>query len=192
MKKIILSAATVVAMGSFAVAGGDIAPVVEVSEPMAGNFYVGAGYSYVEAQVVGNEPRQTALNESFDQTMLQAGYKFNEYVAVEARYWIGWDETMYANGTFNKDASADSLGIFVKPMYPIYDSLDLYGLLGYSSTEYDLEHTSLEDQDGFAWGIGAEYTFDNNFGVFVDYASLGHNDSDDYTETWNFGVNYKF
>ena len=24
------------------------------------------------------------------QVMLQAGYKFNPYIAIEGRYWIGW------------------------------------------------------------------------------------------------------
>jgi opacity protein-like surface antigen len=192
MKKIVLSIAAVSMIGSNLIAGGDIAPVTTVVEAIPSNFYAGVAYTYTEAQVVGDNTAQTAFNDSYDQTMLQLGYKYNEYLSFEARYWIGWDETMYANNTINKDASADSYGIFLKPTYPIYEGLEVYGLLGYSSTDYDLSNTSLSDQDGFAWGLGLEYTFSNNIGIFADYANLGHDDSDDYTETYNFGVNYKF
>jgi hypothetical protein len=54
MKKLNLSLAAIFAMGTFAVAGGDIAPVEPVvEEPVVvestGNFYLGLAYGYMTA-----------------------------------------------------------------------------------------------------------------------------------------------
>ena len=97
MNKINLSLATIFAVSTFAVAGGDIAPVEPVIEtPMmiqeesTGGFYVGAAYSIFNLDIdrlnygVNNN---WELELDYDAFMLQAGYAFNDYVAVEGRYW---------------------------------------------------------------------------------------------------------
>jgi opacity protein-like surface antigen len=134
----------------------------------------------------------TTIDEDFESAMLQAGYKFNQYVSVEGRYWIGLEEDVLVNNNLYNDYTANSWGLYVKPMYPVYDGLDVYALLGYASTNYD---EVVMDADGFSWGLGVEYTFSNNIGLFIDYASLNYDSgtyNDDYVDTYNFGVNYKF
>jgi opacity protein-like surface antigen len=59
---------------------------------------------------------------------------------------------------------------------------------------------TVNDKDGFSWGLGASYAFMDNLSVFADYVSLYDDDAlnengygEDMTiETWNFGLTYKF
>ena len=229
MKNIVLSAAAVFAMSSFAIAGGDIAPieepVVEVPEvvaPSVGGFYLGLAYGYLNAETTETykvgpvEISETLIDDDFGEIMIQAGYKFNEYVAVEGRYWFGVNDGSFLSPNDEiRDAeygvSVDAFGIYVKPMYPVTPEFNVYALLGYASTDaeidgYDAEYVT-DDIDGFSWGIGAEYSFNENMSVFVDYTVL-YDDTDEYTgvdygllwsgetdrtvDTINFGVSYKF
>ena len=232
MKNIVLSAVAVLAMSSFAVAGGDIAPVEEpviVAEPVItdSGFYLGLAYSYMNAEsttsVAGYLPNgdyvlaeRTLVDDSINSGMLQAGYKFNSYVAVEGRYYFGGSTDSvaidgYPNVTGEIDL--DSWGIYVKPMYPVTDAFDIYALLGYANNSFDTELTNTvtntkvtisddNDYDGFSWGIGAAYSFTENVSVFVDYVVLYDDNTnygdlynfttDDSLDSWNFGVSYKF
>jgi len=218
MKNIVLSAVAVLAMSSFAVAGGDIAPVEEpvvVPEPVItdsgmylGLAYGAANFDYTESVDYANGGTYTEPSEDFDYgtIMLQAGYKFNSYVAIEGRYWIGLDEDIFVNETLN----VDTWGIYVKPMYPVTDAFDIYALLGYASSTPEVSFASggtyeFDNTDGFSWGIGAAYSFTENIAVFVDYVNMYEDDNtlaadangDVYNEditlsTWNFGVTYQF
>ena len=210
MKKFNLSLVAVLAMSTFAIAGGDIAPVepmVEtpmVVEESTGAFYIGGAYGYGtmdSSSPVSPVPGVGySHDENFDSFMLQAGYKFNPYVAVEGRYWFtsedSWDN-------WGVDFSTDSWGIYVKPMYPVTNELDIYALLGYGDTDPKIGGEGPGyDTDGFQWGLGASYDFTDNVAVFVDYVNL-YDDTDyrgaptnadvDLTiDTWNFGVTYTF
>ena len=204
-------------MSTFVMAGGDIAPVEEpvvvVPEVIesTGAFYLGAAYGLLSADAEetfpgGNLTYDTESND-YSQFMLQAGYKFNDYVAVEGRYWIGMDDNSWTN-TWNNHgemtAEIDTWGIYVKPMYPVTDSFDIYALLGYADADYTVSgsgYTLTADAfDGFSWGIGADYSFTESLSVFVDYVSLYDDDfvnnagnNVDFTiDTWNFGVTYQF
>lgn len=228
MKNIVLSAVAVLAMSSFAVAGGDIAPVEEpvvVPEPVVtdAGFYIGAGYGYLNNTVDYTGPVYDAngnyagegsvnfLDDSHNEFLIDAGYKFNSYVAVEGRYWFGANTTYTVDGQAY-DISIDSWGLYVKPMYPVTDAFDIYALLGYASSSASVDkkfayngYNTYEsnDLDGFSWGIGAAYSFTDNVSVFVDYTSLYNTDDtyatvdgdvtlDSTVDTWNFGLNYKF
>ncbi len=220
MKKFNLSLVTVLAMSTFAVAGGDIAPVEEpvvvvpeVIAPSVGGLYLGLGYGLLSTDQEYEQGNWSYDNRSDDYSMVmfQAGYKFNDYVAVEGRYWMGIDDNSYwdrQNDT-GVDAAIDSWGIYVKPMYPVTDAFDIYALLGYASSDYEMDYDNglsynSDDLDGFSWGIGAAYSFTDSIAVFVDYVSLysdtytitdvthGDIDVDDTLQTWNFGVTYTF
>jgi hypothetical protein len=97
MKKLTLSIAAVMAMSTFAIAGGDIAPVEEpvvVVEPAVDDsgFYLGLAYSFVDTEVIWDyskleQDNYDGTEGDYHAIMLQAGYKFNSYFAVEGRYW---------------------------------------------------------------------------------------------------------
>ena len=220
MKKFNLSLVAVLAMSTFAVAGGDIAPVEEpvvvvpevVEELSTGAFYLGAAYGLLSSDGEEKYPTVNGAtltrdfgSDDYSQFMLQAGYKFNEYVAVEGRYWIGMDDNTWTHyNTLDVTAEIDTWGIYVKPMYPVTDSFDIYALLGYADADYTVKgsgYTLTADAfDGFSWGIGADYSFTESLSVFVDYVSLYDDDfvnnagnNVDFTiDTWNFGVTYTF
>ena len=219
MKNIVLSAVAVAAMSSFALAGGDIAPVEPVVEPVVmevsdAGFYLGLAYSYMMSDV-GHFDNNRNLGFNLDTDshalMFQAGYKINSYVAIEGRYWEGLSDDAFAwdnngvNSRFNADQSA--WGIYVKPMYPVTDSLDVYALLGYGEATVngvkDASGSHDLDSDGFSWGVGAAYSFTENVSIFLDYVAFdndnfnfGTNNAtfkyDHEMDTVNFGVSYKF
>lgn len=213
MKKFTLSVAAVMAMSTFAIAGGDIAPVEPIVEaPVAvasdAGFYAGLAYGSVSTELdasFGTEAENVDIDH--DTVMFQAGYKFNKYVAVEGRYWtaagdadVDFSYTDSANpqnnesGSGSIDDDSSVWGIYVKPMYPVTEAFDVYALLGYGNVELDFEGES-EDDSGFQWGLGASYAVNNNFAVFADYVSMYDDDIDDVdvtVDSWNFGVTYKF
>ncbi|KYJ86969.1 outer membrane protein [Sulfurovum riftiae] len=229
MKKLNLSLAAIFAMSTFAIAGGDIAPMEPVvEEPVVvestGNFYLGLAYGYLSdstdltdniGNISGLAPGATTTlwDESYNDLMIQAGYNFNEYIAIEGRYWFGLGDTnLYNDGTYAVDASVDAWGIYVKPQYPVTEAFNIYALLGYGAAQYDFTesygrwtNSVLDDDsvDGFSWGLGASYAFTDNVAVFVDYVSI-YNDDDNHFGTnfdinidrtidaWNFGVTYNF
>ena len=229
MKKLNLSLAAIFAMGTFAVAGGDIAPVEPVvEEPVVvestGNFYLGLAYGYLNDDVTvtdyagnlpGNNLGAGATYDLWDndhsEIMIQAGYNFNEYIAVEGRYWFGVSDDAILNGV--AESSVDAWGLYVKPQYS-FDAFKIYALLGYGAADYTWTITdangwknsySDDSVDGFSWGLGAAYAFTDNVEVFIDYVSI-YNDDADYVDaaygidanydrtidTWNFGVTYNF
>ena len=202
MKKFTLSTITVLAMSTFAMAGGDIAPVepvVEVEAPVAdeSGFYVGLGYSYIKTKV--NEPGFPEVDITGDAIGILAGYNFNKYIALEGRYGTTFGDITYEDDAGSEDTSGDmsNWGIYVKPMYPMGE-LTLYGLLGYGEVTID-DFGSEESDDGFQWGLGASYAVNENVGVFVDYTRLyddegfdTSSDIDVVAESINIGFTYNF
>lgn len=179
MKKITMSIVALLAMNTFSFAGGDISPVEpEVTLPevteSTGTFYVGAGYSYMNLDA--------GTDHNGDAVLLLAGYNFNQYFGVEARY-AGLTDCL------------ENYAIYAKPMYP-FGGVTVYGLLGYGETTYDNGTSSSED--GFQWGLGANYSVTENIAVFVDYTNL-YDDSgfdggntDVTVDSINLGVTYNF
>ncbi len=215
MKKFNLSLVAVLAMSTFAIAGGDIAPVEPVVETpyveeSTSAFYLGLGYSGMKADLSTDLFNINKESDTFNQVLLQAGYKFNDYVAIEGRYAIGTDDSDWSHWhawspLATQNVAADSWGIFVKPMYPVTDAFDVYALLGYGETQFDYTYgdTTFGDTGGFAWGLGAAYNFSDNVAIFVDYvdqedgdfdgAIIGDNNNLDLDfETWSVGVTYTF
>jgi len=240
MKRFTLSVVAIMAMSTFAIAGGDIGKSVVVADqeviaiPEIANdsgFYFGIAYGmgndtndlYQYAEYKDDAAwieMDVTLEVDANTVMLQSGYKFNKYFAVEGRYWKSFGdlemsidgsivgETLAGdpideelNGSEDIDADFTAWGLYIKPMYPVTEAFDIYALLGYGNVEV----LSL-DESGFQWGLGASYEFTNNLSVFADYVQL-YSDSDETTTTevlyieeeWdttiytvNFGLSYRF
>ncbi|UPT77998.1 porin family protein [Sulfurovum sp. XGS-02] len=185
MKKVSLSIVALLAMNTFAFAGGDfttpVEPQVTIPEvdESTGSFYVGAGYTYINLDASGNFGEHDG-----DATLLLAGYNFNPYIGVEARY-AGLTDCL------------ENAAIYAKPMYPFGD-IKVYALLGYGETTFDKGPSFSES--GFQWGLGANYAVTENIGVFADYTTL-YDDTgfdnvavqEDVTvDAINVGVTYTF
>jgi opacity protein-like surface antigen len=210
MKKITLSLVSTMVLSGLSYAGGDIAPVVEeIPVIIADNsaFYVGLGYGYFN-QSIDDIAVTGATNVELDTNsiFLQAGYQYNQYIAVEGRYWFGISDISQSGGQHSGDHSGDlnAWGIYLKPMYPVTENVDIYALLGYADTSVEYDTGEYWDTDGFSWGIGAQYSITENILIFADYLNLGMPSDFDYDPvnlnvdadinlyTFNVGVSYKF
>jgi len=188
MKKTTVSIISILTLSGLSFAGGSIAPVEETiaEAPVleeSSAFYVGLGYSYLTSNrtarlnILG-DPHDGDIVKDTDSTanniLLQAGYQFNQYLAVEGRYTFSvGDHALtynYRNG-LEEDVDIDisNIAIYLKPIYPIGD-LSIYGLLGYGKVEreHNVRNTTW-DGSGFQWGAGLQYTVMDNFMIFVDY-----------------------
>ena len=203
MKKHIVTLSAIAAISTSLFAGGNygvIAPVVE--EPVVvdnSSFYVGLGLSAISAReasvsmdIFDAEYGQDRLGN----IIFQAGYNFNEYVAVEGRYSTGIsDEDL---------VEMSGWSLFVKPQYPVTEDFNIYALLGFGGVTLDEVNNSGVDVDetGFQWGLGLSYDITESITVFADYTSLA-NDMDGYyytdpdllqvdVDAFNLGLTYKF
>lgn len=199
MRKKILSVLSIMTIGQSAIAGGDIAlaPVLETVPSSDNSFlYVGFGFGY--------ESMKNAFTKeeiSDNTVVLQAGYRFNTYLAIEGRVSKGFN-TDYDYGILSpREYSGDyyDWGMYVKLMYPIGD-LSVYALLGYGGiTQKSLDSGDAYDSD-FRWGLGASYALTEQINIFADYISLYDDVGFDYrakdrdidSDTWTFGLSYRF
>ena len=219
MKKFTLSIAAIAAMGTFAVAGGDIAPVVE--EPVApvvdvSGFYAGIGYSAMSSDfdnlvVDGTAIDGVSLDTDESAGLFIVGYQYNEYLSFEARWTHYVTDLSATDGTdtISADLGGDNIGLYIKPQYSM-NNFTVYGLIGYGWTDYSLDinfdgSESWSDNDGdFQWGLGVAYAVSEHTSIFVDYTDLHNGGSfsdtafdtevgfDNDLTTWNFGLTYKF
>jgi len=218
MTRFNLSLVTVFAMSTFAIAGGDVAPIETAVVPIAteevapisydnNGFYVGIGYGYNNVQLDSSATGNKIDDYDFGSIMLDMGYKINSYIAIEGRYWSGINSSndLAWKNNINSDVTVDAWGIYAKPMYPVSEKFDMYALLGYGSADatYDIPNANsieTDSSEGFSWGLGAEYSMSNSVSIFIDYTSVIDGEStktgvlatDNSVETINFGVNYQF
>ena len=202
MKRSVLSLVSILALSGLAYAGGDVASVEEpVIIPVVDNsaFYVGLGFGQAS---VNDDP--TAEEITSTMIMLQAGYQYNAYVAVEGRVSLGFNTdynpglTGNLGGDFEDDIS--SWGIYVKPMYPVTEAFDIYALLGYGGVQLGNLESGDAYVDGFQWGLGAQYAVTESILVFADYVKLYDDTGFDYraqlddvdSDAWTIGLTYRF
>jgi len=200
MKKIILN---LTFLASMSVAGGNIIVPESATSPSAdipdtAGIYVGLAFGniFVNDDYTDEEISSNAL-------VLQFGYQYNKYIAVECRYSFGLNTGYVPGNTSNfiDDYTGDisSWGAYFKPIYPIGD-FTLYALLGYGGMMLkDLEQGDAYE-NGFQWGLGAKYNLNENLSLFADYISLYDGTGFDYraqlddidSDMWTLGVTYKF
>jgi len=185
-------------------------PVIEVpmDEPyIADNhtgFYFGLGLTSLNLKNDISQEEFSAKGLS-----LQAGYQFNEYLAIESRYIRSMGDVKYDHGLTSNlnidDYPTDftNTAIYLKPMYSVED-LNLYALLGYGEVEFTSIPSGVggadRAEDGFQWGVGASYDIADNLSIFVDYTRLYDDKGFDYlaqssnivSDVWTLGISYKF
>jgi len=133
----------------------------------------------------------------------RVGYDFNEYLGLEAR---GIRTNWKSNGGKIKHA-----GLFLKPMYPVSEDINVYGLAGYAKTTTQGSKRRT-DTEALAWGLGLEYDFgsdtpkegkygrtfdgygdqESGFGLFADYERLVQKSGSPDLDTVNIGITYDF
>ena len=191
----------IVILGSFALAGGDLTPLDEAETDVltvnSSGVYIGTGIGTmaVNFDFYGEEFSAKTM-------MLQAGYAYSQYAALEARVTFGCCSDYDTGSNTNVTAyngTMSSWGMYVKPMYPIND-FSVYGLLGYGGVMISELNGGDAYESGFQWGLGMQYAYTERMSVFVDYLSLYDDAGFDYvgatgnvdSDTWTIGLNYRF
>ncbi len=226
MKRVKLSLITLLVGTSFAVAGGDILPqspyVVEdvkaaevikstpsspkpkviktLAKEDISPFYVALGLTVAQYK--------TACNSSLtDKTLggtIRVGYDFNQYLGMEARAIV---TAIKSNG-----GKIQHYGAFLKPIYPVTDALNVYGLGGLAKTKTK-GSLPTANVSGLAFGAGLEYDlsddkkskeakYDREFdgqadqerglGLFADYERLYYKSGSPDLDAVSIGVTYDF
>ncbi len=145
--------------------------------------------------------------------LLRGGYEWNQYIGVEARMlatFIGSDSS--------GGQTLRHIGLFAKPMYPVNEDFNIYGLLGYGWTKTYTggnKRLTTVDDSGFSGGLGIEYDlfgndndeddetlYDRGFdgqadqekgwGLFVDYQRLLIKSDSPDMDVVSGGVTYDF
>jgi len=113
-------------------------------------------------------------------------YAVNPYLMVEGRY-------IKTNWKYEV-AKVEHTALLLKPTYPINESLNLYGLLGYGKTKAGDKSTF--NETGIAWGAGIDYTFEQKelegLGVFMDYERLIEKSDAPSFDSFTTGVRFTF
>jgi len=202
IKMIKLSTVSILALSSCLMAGGDVAPIEEVIAPVVVDnsaFYIGLG---VGQAAINDEQTDEKITSTM--VMLQAGYQYNDYVALEGRASLGFNTDYEPGNTSNisgdYDSDISSWGIYVKPMYPVTEAFDIYALLGYGGVQLGNLESGDAYESGFQWGLGAQYEVMENILIFVDYVKLYDDTGFDYraqledvdSDAWTLGVSYRF
>jgi OOP family OmpA-OmpF porin len=237
MKNIKLSLLSLVALGSFSYAGGDLTvvtpyevedavlaeeayvePVVEPTpEPVvipvvapkpikhikANGFYVGLGISGTRYETNCKTGCSQSGTDHAAGVMARVGYDFNKYIGIEAR---GITSNWNGDG-----GTVEHAGLFVKPMLPVGDATNIYGLVGVAKTKTKggLQRTNAES---LALGAGIEVDvskdipkdgrygrpFDGKgdqekgLGVFLDYERMVVKSDAPNLDAVSAGVTYDF
>ncbi|MDP5136101.1 outer membrane beta-barrel protein [Rheinheimera baltica] len=188
-KKMVLVAAVI---GSFA------------AQAEVQNFYVGGQYNKTTL-----EENESGFSGSVDFGSITAlaGYKFNDYLAVEARFGTGVKDK-----SSNEDGYKESFGVDMQTMlvakasYNLSNEFSVFAVAGYSKTDFKYEESepgySFSETDslnGLALGIGAEFKFSNNVAVNLEYVMLPDKTFRDGSYSFklesnnlSLGVNYYF
>ncbi|GGW86583.1 porin family protein [Alteromonas halophila] len=124
-------------------------------------FYVGGNYGYL--RVDGDDE----FDDDKDVWQGVAGYRFNEYFALEGSYIDFGD---YGNDLANAETDGFTAGL--KGTYPITERFSIFGKLGqlWSETEYNVGtvNNDYDDESVFVGG-GVSYAVNERFLITAEY-----------------------
>jgi len=178
-----------------------VAPVVAKNINPSG-FYAGLG---IAAAKYTPNCKCTGKNGT-DRTagaMARVGYDFNKYIGIEAR---GIRTNWKSNG-----GKVQHAGVFVKPMIPVGDATNIYGLAGLAKTKTQ-GHLQKTNASGLALGLGVEVDLskdtpkegkygrpfdgkgnqEKGLGVFIDYERMLIKSGAPKLDAVSTGVTYDF
>ena len=185
MKKIVSTIAFLAMTSNIAMAGGDFTEPVEpeVNIPTQEVVIIEDDVKY-DGFYAGGAVNHMRMSEACTSSgygiTLMAGYYFNEYIGVEARYMTTLSDLDIdsVRPIITTSDELENVGLYVKPMYSITTGLAFYGLAGYGQSNYSNANGDYSE-DGFQWGLGAKYELSNGVGLFVDYLDIYNDDNYD-------------
>jgi OOP family OmpA-OmpF porin len=197
-------------------AGGGVSPATAVVEPIPAAeltpVYLGIGLIY--GKYNGCPFAGCGYQDVTYGAMVRAGYEWNQYFGVEARLlgtFLGADPL--------GGEKLQHIGLFAKPMYPLSEDSNVYGLLGYgwTKTRTQMKGSFLPtlNKSGVSAGLGLEYDLSNKeddrdknvyydrefdgqadqekgWGLFVDYQRLLLTSATPSLDVLSAGLTYDF
>ena len=148
------------------------------------NWYFGGSYAQLDTDIADVEFDLGALT-------FNAGYQINDYVAVETRLGAGIADDDYEGIDLELD---QFWGVYAKVGIPTGAAFYPYVVLGYTKAELELSGNGYSESDSgndTSYGIGANFSVNDNVGVFAEYMNWYDKDEVEITG-FNIGVNYKF
>lgn len=118
-------------------------------------------------------------------------YFFNRYLGAEGEVSIGIDDANVGGGTVELD---HSLGAFGVVRAPVSDRVELFGRVGYATSEFNASIPGLgsasADVDGVAYGVGGKFFLTEHFGIRADASRYEGDDSE--ADVFSIGGVYRF
>ena len=173
MKKVISKVLlSIAAFGTLLNAGGSTAPVAAVVAPVTSedvsHWYLGIGF-IPYGKYDSYCPTGCPYEDYTYGAMVRGGYEVNQYIGIEARA-LG---TFWGEGE-NGGERFRHFGLYAKPMYPVSERINVYGLLGYGYTKTINSggNGNLPEIDDwtFSWGAGLEFDLSDKKGDFIKNA----------------------
>ena len=182
----------------------------QLQESLPGNFYLGLGYSYMQASIdvhpafFGNRIDMDATGHNID---LVAGYDFNRWFALEARFTttvsdidFDYDSAIYEeSASWGGDMS--NYGLYFKPKYEV-ENVGIYALLGYGHVRMDIDNVGDMSSNEWQWGLGISFDAGDSIvdgtrtRFFLDYMRYYDDEAFsqiDYTvDSINVGITFAF
>jgi len=191
-------------------------PVIKAKKISPSGFYAGLGITGAkykdnckcknDSSSLGGKSKSRSFKDTTYGAMARVGYDINQYIGVEARASkTNWD---------SEGSKIEHGGIYVKPMLPVGDATNIYGLVGLAKTKVKSKNgkTPKVDADGLALGVGMEIdlskdiprdgrysrSFDGQgdqekgIGLFVDYERMLVKKSAPDLDAVSAGVTYDF
>ena len=157
------------------------ASVFAVSPAIAqdSGFYVGAGIGDFGVKVDGFDGSDTGFK-------VFGGYRFIKYLAAEVEYLDGGT---VEDGGLEIDVSGFNLsGVGI---LPVGEKFSLFAKLGMIFWDADSNGFGDDSGEDFSWGIGAGYSFTEQFGMQLEYQGFEIEDADT-VDMISLGATWKF
>ncbi|HYC75627.1 porin family protein [Brevundimonas sp.] len=166
------------ALSAFAAPG---AMAQSVSAPQ---IYGTLGYSQLDAEGL-----------DFGAVTGRLGAKFTPHLGIEGEASFGVTDEEVALGIPGTTIEQKyDVGAYVVGYLPINSSLELFGRVGYGTTEFEATATGVttdESFDGLAYGAGGNWFFDENNGVRADWTRRDFGD-DGEADVWSLSYIRRF
>ena len=163
-------------------------------------FYIGA--------ILSEQETENGF-KSYDSAGVLAGFQLSERLAIEGRFSSGssgyrsfYGSPSSPRGRYTEDLDWQAQ-IFLKGSMPLGESLSLYGLFGFTQTQfeatglsqvYDVDGNWIDEvpfsrrfrSNGFGYGVGAEYRLTDSVNIFLEHQVLPDFEirDSDYKENW--------
>lgn len=151
------------------------------SIPVNASVYSGALVGYTESEYYCTDD-DCVKEGSPIALQVQAGYLFNDYIGLEARYGTSVKRD---DGLFLDSISSG----FVKLNIPVSDRTAMYGLVGYSHVQLDHKKLGEASNSDASFGMGVHYALDRQRAVVLEFVN---NVSDDAVRLSTFNIGFQF